>query len=249
MAERIDVALVAGGRYHDIDFARAELLSLLAEHEHVRVTVDSDYRNVEVLRESRFLVTYACDVRPTDEQQDALADFVEGGGRWLALHGTNAALDFTANGIDSPRCMPKLAHTLGSHFVAHQPIQRYRVEKVVDDHPLVAGIEPFETDDELYLSEYHDREKLEPLLDTAYSGRAPGFLEDDWTGNDRHLILYLRPLGEGAVLYNTLGHCRGHYDMRPVIDYYPTVERCSWEKPEYYELLRRGIRWGLGEID
>ena len=40
---------------------------------------------------------------------------------------------------------------------------------------------------------------------------------------------YLRPLGDGAVLYNTLGHCRGHYDMVPLKDYYPTIERCSWE--------------------
>ena len=57
--------------------------------------------------------------------------------------------------------------------------------------------------------------------------------------------MYLRPLGRGAVLYNTLGHCRGHYDMRPVMDYYPQVERGSWELPQYYELLRRGIAWCL----
>jgi len=61
--------------------------------------------------------------------------------------------------------------------------------------------------------------------------------------------MYLRPLGEGCVLYNTLGHCRGHYDMRPVTDYYPKIERCSWEIPQYYELLKRGIRWGLGESE
>lgn len=40
-----------------------------------------------------------------------------------------------------------------------------------------------------------------------------------------------------------LGHCRGHYDMRPIIDYYPTIERCAWEPPVFYGLLRRGIRW------
>ena len=34
--------LVAGGRFHDIDFARRELLALLAEHDHVRTTVSSD---------------------------------------------------------------------------------------------------------------------------------------------------------------------------------------------------------------
>ena len=58
--------------------------------------------------------------------------------------------------------------------------------------------------------------------------------------------MYLRPLGDGAVLYNTLGHCRGHYDMVPAIDYYPTIERGSWEHPAYYELLRRSLRWARG---
>jgi type 1 glutamine amidotransferase len=62
-------------------------------------------------------------------------------------------------------------------------------------------------------------------------------------------VSYLRPFGRGAVLYNTLGHCRGHFDMRPVMDFYPRVERCSWERPQYHELLRRGVAWALGELD
>ena len=112
----------------------------------------------------------------------------------------------------------------------------------------MAGIEPFETDDELYLSEYHDRASLLPLLHTTWSGEARGFVEADWTSGDaQHLVMYLRPLGAGAVLYNTLGHCRGHYDMVPVLDYYPVVERCSWDRPVYYELLRRSLRWARGE--
>ena len=40
--------------------------------------------------------------------------------------------------------------TLGSQFVAHPPIAPYRVEATQPEHPLVAGIEPFEADDELY---------------------------------------------------------------------------------------------------
>jgi hypothetical protein len=47
-------------------------------------------------------------------------------------------------------------------------------------------------------------------------------------------------------LYNTLGHCRGHYDMVPLKDWWPTVDRCSWELPQYRELLRRAIRWAMG---
>ena len=37
--ERIDAYLVAGGRYHDIDYARLELLKLLAEHPYIKLKV------------------------------------------------------------------------------------------------------------------------------------------------------------------------------------------------------------------
>jgi type 1 glutamine amidotransferase len=248
MADCIDAYLVAGGRYHDIDFARIEILKLLSEHEHVRTRVGSDYRDVESIRSSRFLISYTCDMRPSPEEQEALHDFVASGGRWLALHGTNSVLEFTKQGVEAPRIIDRLAFTLGSQFIAHPPIQKYKVEPVAPGHPLVEGVGSFETDDELYLNEYHERERLIPLLETSYAGMAEGFSVADWTEAARHLVMYLRPLGDGAVLYNTLGHCRGHYDMRPAMDYYPKVERCSWELPQYYELLRRGIRWCLGEI-
>ena len=166
----------------------------------------------------------------------------------MALHGTNSALDLPRpNGVEAPRCFPVWAETLGSQFVAHPPIAPYPVEVAAPDHWLVAGIEPFDTDDELYLMEHAERDALEVLLHTHWQGEAGGFAESDWTsGPDEHLVQYLRPLGDGAVLYNTLGHCRGHWDMVPLADYYPTIERCSWEQPQYYELLRRAIRWALG---
>lgn len=248
MTERVDAYLVAGGRYHDIDFARTEILKLLSEHEHVRTRVGSDYRDVESIASSRFLITYTCDLRPSEAEQEALHEFVASGGRWLALHGTNSVLKFTKTGVEAPRVIDRMASTLGSQFLAHPPIHMYTVDAVAPDHPLVEGIGTFETDDELYLCEYPEREKLVPLLDTYYAGSAEGFADSDWSEGGRHLVSYLRPLGKGAVLYNTLGHCRGHYDMRPVMDYYPEVERCSWELPQYHELLRRGIRWCLGEI-
>jgi type 1 glutamine amidotransferase len=149
--------------------------------------------------------------------------------------------------VESPRVFPLWAETLGSQFVAHPPIQPYTVAVSDPSHWLVAGIESFDTDDELYLSEYADRDSLHPLLHTTWSGEATGFAEADWTSGDpTHLVMYLRHLGSGAILYNTLGHCRGHYDMKPVLDYYPRIERCSWEKPAYYELLRRSLRWARG---
>jgi type 1 glutamine amidotransferase len=245
---RIDVTLVAGGMYHDVDFARRELLALLAEHEEFRVRVQPDYEDADAIAAGSILVSYTCNVRPSLAAQQTIRDWVAGGGRWVALHGTNAALDVgTPNGVDAPRVFPLWVDTLGSQFVAHPPIAPYRVEVTDPDHWLVSGIEPFETDDELYLSEYADRDALRPLLHTTWTGDARGFVEHDWTDRgDRHLVMYLRDLGDGSVLYNTLGHCRGHYDMAPMVPYYPRIERGSWEQPAYVELLRRSLRWARG---
>lgn len=252
MASRIDAYLVVGGKYHDVDHARLELLKLLAEHDEVRVRVAADYEDVDAIAASAFLVSYTCDVRPSQAAQDGIRAWVEGGGRWMALHGTNSALDLGGpNGVESPRCFPTWADTLGSQFVAHPPIMPYTVETTDPSHWLVAGVGEFDTDDELYCSEYHDEGSLHDLLHTTWTGEAKGFAEADWTSFDRHRVMYLRPLGAGTVLYNTLGHCRGHYDMTMVpgggIPYYPKIERGSWAVPQYYELLRRSIRWAKGE--
>ena len=34
-----------------------------------------------------------------------------------------------------------------------------------------------------------------------------------------------------------------------MLDFYPVVERGSWEIPQFMELLRRGLRWSIGERD
>ena len=157
------------------------------------------------------------------------------------------ALDLTPEGWTVRDVMASFIDTLGSQFVAHPPIQPYTVTNVAPDHWLVAGVEPFEVTDELYLNRYPDREALVPLLQTSYRGNARGFVESDWNACDPdHLVMYLRPLGEGGVLYNTLGHCRGHYDMVPLKPYYPNVDRGSWELRVFHELLRRSLRWARG---
>jgi len=241
MAERIvDVHLVAGGDYHDFDFARLELLKLLAEHPHVRARVSADYHDLESIGSSDLLVTYTCNLVPDEAGQSALRSYVSSGGRWIALHGTNSILEFSAEGVRSPETAPILMQTLGSQFIAHPPIMPFTVHVTDPEHELVKGIPPFETDDELYLSRIHG--ELEVLLHTHYGGKAEGFTESDWTDDALRPLYYIHRIGEGEVLYLTLGHCRGHYDMRPVTDYYPRIERGSWNRPEYYELLRRAIR-------
>jgi hypothetical protein len=241
----IDAYFVCGGKYHDIDYARLQLLGYLGEHERVRTRMAEDYRDLEAIEASDFLVTYTVNVVPDEDTARRLRDYVAGGKRWLALHGTNSILRYAkGRGWEAPRDARTFMETLGSQFVAHPPIAPYRVEVTQPGHPLVAGVEPFDAEDELYLMELHP--PFETLLHTRWAGEARGFAEPDWTRDEPRPVLYLKQVGAGEVLYFTLGHARGHYDMRPLMDEYASVERGSWPVPAFQELLRRGVRWAAG---
>lgn len=233
--------LVVGGKFHDMDFARRELLAGLAVDDRIRTRVFEDYERIDVLEETDFIVSYTCDVAPSVEAQEALNRFVRNGGRWLALHATNSILRFLENGkVDCPRLAPLFMETLGTTFVAHPKIEPYLVEVARPDDPLVEGIAPFTVNDELYLVDQHA--PLDILLDTDFGGRADGFAEAEWP-RARHPVLYRRALDRGEVLYLTLGHCRGHYDMRPLMDRWPRIDRGSWDTPEFRTLVSRGLAW------
>jgi len=238
---RIDCVLVAGGKYHDIDFARLELLKLLAEDQSVRVRVFEDYENLTALEAADMIVTYTCDVVPSLEAQEALKHWLERGGRWYALHGTSSILRLLDNGLwDAPRWAPLFVDLLGNQFISHPPIEPYRVTVSDPHHPLVAGVEPFDTTDELYHLETHG--DLHVLLETECTAPGVGFAEAD-NAPGVHPVFYIKRHGEGAVLYLTLGHCRGHYDLQPLADWWPSVDRCAWDLPVFYTLLRRGLAW------
>jgi uncharacterized protein len=238
----IDAYFVCGGKYHDIDYARLQLLGLLGENERIRTRMGEDYRDINVIRASDFLMTYTVDVVPDEATSLQLRDYVASGKRWLALHGTNSVLRYVkGSGWEAPRDAKVFMETLGSQFVAHPPIAPFRVEVTQPGHPLVAGIEPFDADDELYLSELHP--PFEVLLHTRWSGEAKGFTERDWSSDEPRPVMYVKQVGAGEVLYLNLGHARGRYDMRPLMDEYTQVERGSWKVPAFHELLRRGLRW------
>ncbi len=226
-----------------MDFARLELLKLLGEHERIRTRVAEDYRDLERILASDLLVTYTVDVMPDEASAARLREWVSSGRRWLALHGTNSILKWSRphRAWEAPRSAPVFMDTIGSQFLAHPPIEPYRVEVTRPDHPLVAGIEAFDADDELYLSELHP--PFETLLHTRWTGEVPLFVDRDWHADEPRPVMYLKRIGQGEVLYLTLGHARGHYDMQPLMQEYPDVERGSWKTPAFYELLRRGLRW------
>jgi type 1 glutamine amidotransferase len=239
----MQVHLIAAGKYHDIDFARLELLKLLAEIPEIRTSVAMDFSNAGRLDEADLLITYTCDLVPKASQVGALTGFLERGGRWLALHGTNSILRFDSEGkVETPDEAPRFMALLGTRFRGHPPIEPFKVE-ISQEHALTAGYRSFSTLDELYLCD--TTADIDVLMHSDFAGgHCADFAEPDFAAQ-RVPILYLRQLGKGAVLYCSLGHCRGHYDLRPLAPFWPRVQRCSWDYPEYLEILRRGIRWGV----
>ncbi len=246
MSRPTQAYLVANARFHDTDYARLELLKLLSEHEDVRTRVAESFADTDAIAKSDFLITYTCDLRPTEEEEVALREFVAAGGRWIALHGTNAILDFTNEGLYCPRSHNTFMETLGSRFLSHPPLQPDKGKVSDTAHPLVKGLDSFEASDEIYLCEYYG--EVKPLLETRYTGTfQAGYVENEWPNDDPRLVAYTHSVGDGEVLYITLGHCCGKYDMRPMQDTTDVV-RGSWENPVYIELLRRALHWAQGTL-
>lgn len=252
-SDRIDVYLVAGGKYHDIDFARLEILKLLAEQSRIKVQVGADYSDIDAICACDFLITYTCDIIPSDEETARLMAFVNGGKRWFALHGTNSILRFlepAADGglrVDCPEENVPFMQLLGSQFMSHPPIAPYEVYVTDASHPLVKDIPTFTVDDEMYLCKMHGDHQT--LMHSLWDEDVESFVRDDWKkDSDVQPVLYIHPYGDGEVLYFTLGHCRGKYDMQPLIEEYPEPEEGAWKTEEYYEVLRRGIVWAMQNV-
>jgi uncharacterized protein len=243
------VHFVIGGKYHDMDFARLEFLKLLAEQPTVRVTVAHNWEDIETIQKSDWLMGYTVDLVPSPAATKAIREYVASGKRFLALHGTNSILAFREDGlVDSPETNTPFMELLGTQFKAHPPIGPFKVTVKNHADPLSAGIADFETIDELYVSKILSPD-IQVLMSTTFQGECAGFVDSQWPDPVEVPMLHRRRFGAGEVLYYTLGHARGHYDLPEFMPFYPHVERCSWNYPVHYEILRRAIRWGMGEIE
>jgi type 1 glutamine amidotransferase len=242
--ERIDGHLVVGGTGHDFDAVRLDLLALAARDPRLRLRCSSGYEEFgdgAAVRPPAFLLSYSCNLAPSPAALGRLRAFLEGGGRWLALHATNSLLDWRADGVAAQGLEHPFLALVGSAFQAHPPYGPVTV-RPVGAHPMVAGIAPFEVEDELYLSDMAD--DVTVLLATRFAGEAPGFVRRDWRqGDPVRPLMHLRAVGAGAVLHLGLGHRRGHYDAPHRAAFLPRTEPGPWGHPSFRLLLERGLHW------
>jgi type 1 glutamine amidotransferase len=249
---------------HDMDYARLRLLQLLQERPQLLTTVSNDFTDIaKWLPTCQLLITYVAGPYPSDGQNQLLRQWLEDGGRWLALHGTSGGKAAPVGEDRRVRKMVKLSHhaTLGGFFLNHPPVRKFRVEVTDRTHALTKDLPPsFEVMDELYLIELQDPATCHILLTTelARDPSPPGFgfvYEKDTAllpdGKTR-VLGYVREIGRGGVAYIALGHCHSPLNnVQPFVDASvqasgstPLLFRGAWETAPFEQLLRNGITWG-----
>ena len=258
--------LIAGGfppgssAGHDHDYARLRLLGLLAERD-IQASVANDFADVEKwLPISRLLISYVSGPYPDAAQCRAIRQWLEAGGHWLGLHGTSGGRAERVEGMRQRRTVKTEHHTLlGSYFLTHPPICRFRVDVSGTDSPLTRGIgASFEVEDEPYFIELQDRASTRILLTADYGPGAvapaigtvyPSDTSLQPDGRTR-VLGYARDVGAGGVAYFALGHChnpasRGARAAEST-DTTPPTFHGAWESGAFITLLHNAVDWGVG---
>lgn len=198
--------LTRGGHTRNLPHTREVLEDVLGNQAGLDVTTDDEFAELtpERVKAYDLIVNYAgykADLEPSNEQLETLLAAVEGGTPYIPIHVATLMfknqLDYMQrfggwpehpepNDILNETQLRYLAMT-GSAFVGHGPVETFTV-KVVQEHPITAGITEFETTDELYVLG-GNRSRLQIL---GYAGDQPS--------------LYVSRWGKGKVHYNALGH-------------------------------------------
>jgi hypothetical protein len=242
---------------HDHDYARLRLLGLLAERD-VPASVGNDFADVEKwLPTSRLLVTYVAGPYPTGPQCEAIRTWLEGGGHWLALHGTSGGKAERVEGIRNRRTVTTEHHALlGSRFLTHPPICEFRVEVKDAGSPLTRGLDSsFVVEDEPYFIELQDPASAHILLTADYGAAGDWPAVETLYGADSSLLPdgrsravgYSREVGVGGVAYFVFGHCHNPANRAPGAAERtdaPPIFRSPWENAAVTTLLENAIAWG-----
>ena len=158
--------LLAGDYYHNPQFAFDGVGAALRAQE-IEVVCTTDYAalGAEALAGVQMLVILRDGIQFPDgpdappvvwmqpAQEDAIEQFVLGGGAFLALH--NAGWAYPTKG--------GYRRTLGGYYIGHPPYARFAVEVVNHEHPVTAGVESYEIEDEQHWLHW-DYDRVTPLL-------------------------------------------------------------------------------------
>ena len=163
------------------------------------------------------------DIFDTPEQHDAFQQYMQSGGRFVAIH----------SACGSERDWPWFWHNLGGKFVRHAPLQDFAVKVVDPTHPsteFLPTIWSIEDDECYYLNQLNpdihvllaaDLITVEDEKKTEYPGEIYG---------NTFPTTWCHTTGGGRQWYTSLGHRPEHYD-----------------DPLFVRHILGGIVWVMGE--
>lgn len=130
---------------------------------------------------------------PSREFRSAVTSFVSAGGGMIGMHTASICFDD----------WPAWARLLGARWdwdtSFHPPACPTRVRVRSGEHPIVDGLpDSFDTDDEIYAS-LELQSGIDPLLLGNHTGA-------------EHPLLWVREVGRGRVVHNSLGHHLQSYE-------------------------------------
>jgi type 1 glutamine amidotransferase len=171
------------------------------------ITDDLDALDPTTLGRYDVILNYTSETDPTPTQVDALLGAVAAGAGFVGLHGA------TATFVQYPEYL----EMIGGRFRRHDPIKRFTIRFVDDDHEITRGLEDYDHEDELYelTGDVRDRQHVVPLEGMRVLAEAEG-----------HPMVYVKPYGDGRVVYLAMGH-----------------DRRSLGHSTYRTLFRRAIAW------
>lgn len=220
--------LTGGADYHNQTFHIAELAGILAHEAGADLRITDDLDALHDARSYDVVVNWSTFLKPEPAQVASLISAVEGGVGLFAIHAGAATFWNDAAYL----------RMLGSRFLKHDPYKQFRVEVVVG-HPITAGVESFDVEDELY-QQGGNAAEFDELAAGTIAGRpnaemrhlGAGPLASDITvlaSAEGWPLLYVKTHGKGRVHYNALGH-----------------DQKALQHPAFRQLVCQGLAWAAG---
>jgi len=166
----------------------------------------TDCLSAENLGKFDAVMLYANHGRITPEQFDALLSYIESGHGFLPVHCASACFGNE----------PRFSELVGGRFKSHKS-GVFQTTFLLPDHPILKGVNPYETWDETYVPDRHNSEGR-----TLLAERVEGEVREPWT--------WVRAQGKGRVFYTASGH-----DER------------TWSNASFLQMLRNAIVWSVSD--
>jgi type 1 glutamine amidotransferase len=179
----INVLFLGHNSTHHNSAKYAPMLTAALAPEGINISYTADLADLNPATLAKYdaLMIYANHAKIAPEQETALLDFVASGKGFLPIHAASYCFQNSSAYIA----------LVGAQFMRHGTGE-FTTEIVKPDHPVMAGLKPFQVWDETYVHTKHNPDRIVLMERVDNEGREP------WT--------WVRTQGKGRVFYTAYGH-------------------------------------------